>query len=131
MIYLRTLNLGAGCFSCRDAVYQRTAGVTEVISGYTGAHTDDPGYREVCSGTTGHAEALQVTFDAEIVPEDIILGLFFTGHDPSSLNRQGYEVGTQYLSAMFYHDEAECQRLAHAIESAQSLLVSPLVTTLV
>src|SRR5690625_5632724 len=108
---LRTLTLGAGCFWCLDAVYQRTAGATEVISGYTGGHTDDPGYREVCSGTTGDAEALQVTFDAEIVPADIILGLFFTGHDPSSLNRQGYDVGTQYRSAMFYRDERKSTRL--------------------
>ena len=127
---LRTLTLGAGCFWCLDAVYQRTAGVTEVISGYTGGHTDDPGYREVCSGTTGHAEALQVTFDAEVVPDDIILGLFFTGHDPTSLNRQGYDVGTQYRSAMFYRDEAERQRFAQAIDSAQSLFESPIVTML-
>ena len=104
---LRTLTLGAGCFWCLDAVYQRTTGVREVISGYTGGHTDDPGYREVCSGMTGHAEALQVTFDADIVPEEVILGLFFTGHDPTSLNRQGYDVGTQYRSAIYTTDPSQ------------------------
>ena len=130
MSYLRTLTLGAGCFWCLDAVYQRTVGVTEVISGYTGRHTEDPGYREVCSGTTGHAEALQVTFDADIVPEDVILGLFFTGHYPTSLNRQGYDVGTQYRSAMFYRDETEKQHFGQAIESAQTLFDDPIVTIL-
>src|SRR5699024_1337741 len=90
----------------------------------------DPGYREVCSGTTGHSEALQVTFDAEDVPDDIILGLFFTGHGPTSLNRQGYDVGTQYRSAKFNREEAERQRFAQAIDSAQSLFESPNVTTL-
>src|SRR5699024_1781286 len=121
---LRTLTLGAGCFWCLDAVYQRTAGVTELISGYTGAHTDEPGYREVCSGATGHPEALRVTFDAEVVPVDIILGLCFTGHDPTSLSRQGYDVGTQYRSAMLSRDEAERQRSAQAVDSSQSLFES-------
>ncbi|WP_432791137.1 peptide-methionine (S)-S-oxide reductase MsrA [Brevibacterium sp. K11IcPPYGO002] len=130
MTDLRTLTLGAGCFWCLDAVYQRTTGVREVISGYTGGHTDNPGYREVCSGMTGHAEALQVTFDADIVPDEVILGLFFTGHDPTSLNRQGYDVGTQYRSAMFYRDETEKQHFAEAIESAQTLFDDPIVTTL-
>ena len=102
---MQTLTLGAGCFWCLDAVYQRTRGVSSVISGYTGGDVDHPTYEQVCSGTTGHAEALQVTFDEEIVPEEVILGLFFTGHDPTSLNRQGNDVGTQYRSAMFYRDE--------------------------
>lgn len=127
---LRTLTLGAGCFWCLDAVYQRTTGVTSVISGYTGGHTTDPHYRAVCSGTTGHAEALEVTFDAEVVPESVILGLFFTGHDPTSLNRQGYDVGTQYRSAMFYSDEDEKARFAAAISEAQEYFDAPIVTTL-
>ena len=130
MSELRTLTLGAGCFWCLDAVYQRTTGVTSVRSGYTGGHTTDPHYREVSSGTTGHAEALQVTFDPEIVPESIILGLFFTGHDPTSLNRQGYDVGTQYRSAMFYRDGEEKARFAEAIEAAQEYFDKPIVTTL-
>lgn len=130
MSELRTLTLGAGCFWCLDAVYQRTRGVTSVISGYTGGHTPDPHYREVCSGTTGHAEALQVTFDPEVVPESVILGLFFTGHDPTSLNAQGHDVGTQYRSAMFYADAAEKAEFASAIENAQEHFDKPIVTTL-
>lgn len=130
MSELRTLTLGAGCFWCLDAVYQRTTGVTSVISGYTGGHTADPHYREVCSGTTGHAEALQVTFDPAVVPENIILGLFFTGHDPTSRNRQGYDVGTQYRSAMFYSSDEEKARFAAAISEAQEYFDAPIVTSL-
>lgn len=130
MSELRTLTLGAGCFWCLDAVYQRTTGVTSVISGYTGGHTPHPHYREVCSGASGHAEALQVTFDPEIVPESVILGLFFTGHDPTSLNAQGYDVGTQYRSAMFYADDDEKARFEAAIAEAQQIFEAPIVTTL-
>ncbi|RBP63093.1 peptide-methionine (S)-S-oxide reductase [Brevibacterium sanguinis] len=130
MSELRTLTLGAGCFWCLDAVYQRTTGVTSVISGYTGGHTPNPTYREVCSGTTGHAEALRVTFDPGIVPTEVILGLFFTGHDPTSLNAQGYDVGTQYRSAMFYSDEEERAEFARAIDDAQRHFDRPIVTTL-
>ncbi|MCM1013636.1 MULTISPECIES: peptide-methionine (S)-S-oxide reductase MsrA [unclassified Brevibacterium] len=130
MSELRTLTLGAGCFWCLDAVYQRTKGVTSVVSGYTGGDTPDPHYREVAGGTTGHAEALQVTFDPEIVPESIILGLFFTGHDPTSLNRQGYDVGTQYRSAMFYRDDDEKAEFEQAIAEAQEYFDDPIVTTL-
>lgn len=130
MSELRTLTLGAGCFWCLDAVYQRTTGVTSVISGYTGGHTAHPHYREVCSGTSGHAEALEVTFDPAIVPESVILGLFFTGHDPTTLNAQGYDVGTQYRSAMFYADEDEKSRFAAAITEAQEFFTAPIVTAL-
>lgn len=127
---METLTLAAGCFWCLDAVYQRTRGVVEVVSGYTGGRTANPDYYSVCSGTTGHAEALQVTFEPEIIGEDIILGLFFTGHDPTSLNRQGHDIGTQYRSAMFYRDEAERERFAAAIADAQQHFDDPIVTTL-
>lgn len=127
---MQTLTLGAGCFWCLDAVYQRTHGVSSVVSGYTGGSVDHPTYEEVCAGTTGHAEALQVTFDPEVVPENIILGLFFTGHDPTSLNRQGNDVGTQYRSAMFYRDEEERARFADAIAQVQAQIDRPVVTTL-
>ncbi|HJG78918.1 MAG TPA: peptide-methionine (S)-S-oxide reductase MsrA [Brevibacterium senegalense] len=127
---MQTLTLGAGCFWCLDAVYQRTRGVSSVISGYTGGDVEHPTYEQVCSGTTGHAEALQVTFDPEIVPEDVILGLFFTGHDPTSLNRQGNDVGTQYRSAMFYRDEQERERFAQILTSVQDQIGRPVVTTL-
>lgn len=127
---MQTLTLAAGCFWCLDAVYRRTRGVTDVISGYTGGEVENPDYYSVCAGITGHAEALQVTFDEAIVPAEVILGQFFTGHDPTSLNRQGNDVGTQYRSAMFYRDEDERARFAAAIEHAQELFDQPIVTTL-
>lgn len=127
---MTTLTLGAGCFWCLDAVYQRTRGVTSVISGYTGGEVDHPTYEQVCSGTTGHAEALQVTFDESVVPADVILGLFFTGHDPTSLNRQGNDVGTQYRSSMFYRDEDERAYFQQALDQVQAQLDRPVVTTL-
>ncbi|GAB3049147.1 peptide-methionine (S)-S-oxide reductase MsrA [Sediminivirga luteola] len=124
------LTLAAGCFWCLDAVLRRTRGVEEVVSGYTGGHTPDPDYESVCSGTTGHAEAVRVRFDENVVPEQVILDIFFTSHDPTSLNRQGHDVGTQYRSAMFYRDEAEKERFAAAIKAQQANWDRPIVTTL-
>ena len=98
---------GGGCFWCLDAVYRRVRGVLAVESGYTGGDDPAPSYESVCTGTTGHAEAVRVRFDAAVVPPEVIMDLFFTGHDPTSLNRQGADVGTQYRSAVFAHDEAE------------------------
>lgn len=125
-----TLTLANGCFWCFDAVLRRARGVTDVVVGYTGGHVADPTYYQVCSGASGHAEALEVTFDPQTIPEDVILGMFFTTHDPTSLNRQGHDVGTQYRSAMFYRDPAEKQRFAHAITRAQQFYDKPIVTTL-
>ena len=99
--------LAGGCFWCLDAVYQRTRGVHSVISGYTGGSDPAPTYRTVCGGNTGHAEAVAVTFDPAVVPAEVILDMFFTTHDPTTLNRQGYDVGTQYRSAMFPLDAAQ------------------------
>lgn len=99
---IHTFILGAGCFWCMDTIYRKTVGVSSVVSGYIGGHTPNPDYREVCGGTTGHAEAVAVTFDASVVPADVILDMFFTGHDPTTLNRQGYDVGTQYRSAIYW-----------------------------
>ncbi|GAA1998750.1 peptide-methionine (S)-S-oxide reductase MsrA [Brevibacterium samyangense] len=127
---MQTFTLAAGCFWCMDAVYRRTKGVTAVESGYTGGHVENPSYYAVCSGTTGHAEAVRVTFDEDVVPPEVILGMFFTGHDPTSLNRQGNDVGTQYRSAMFYRDEEEKEYFAAAIEQAQEIFPRPIVTTL-
>lgn len=127
---MKTLTLAAGCFWCLDAVYQMTKGVESVVSGYTGGQMENPDYYSVCSGTTGHAEALQVTFDENIVPEDVIIGMFFTTHDPTSLNRQGHDVGTQYRSAMFYRDEAEKKYFQSEIDKYQKLFDRPIVTTL-
>ncbi|NHU85738.1 peptide-methionine (S)-S-oxide reductase MsrA [Kocuria sp. JC486] len=125
-----TFVLAGGCFWCLDAVYRITRGVTDVVSVYTGGHTDHPDYHGVCTGTTGHAEAVAVTFDPDVVSEDTILDIFFTGHDPTTLNRQGHDVGTQYRSAMFPADAEQEQVFAKAIERARPLFEDPIVTTI-
>lgn len=126
---LQTFVLAGGCFWCLDAVYQRTRGVSSVISGYTGGVDPAPNYRSVCGGETGHAEAVAVTFDPSIVPADVILDMFFTTHDPTTLNRQGYDVGTQYRSAMFPLN-ADQEALFRAVAAKfAGLYPDPLVTT--
>jgi peptide-methionine (S)-S-oxide reductase len=104
---MKTYVLAGGCFWCLDAAYRVLRGVSEVVSGYTGGASSNPTYEQICTGRTGHAEAVAVTFDPEIIPSDVILDAFFTMHDPRQLNRQGNDVGTQYRSAMFYRDEEE------------------------
>ena len=99
--------LAGGCFWCLEAAYQEIEGVERVVSGYTGGHVEDPSYRAVCSGETGHAEAVQVTYAPEVLSYHDLLEIFFTIHDPTQLNRQGADVGTQYRSAIFYHDEGQ------------------------
>lgn len=99
--------VAGGCFWCLDAVYRTLDGVSDVVSGYTGGHTANPSYEQVCNGTTGHAEAVAVTFDETVIPDEVILDVFFTLHDPRQLNRQGADVGTQYRSAMFFADDAQ------------------------
>jgi peptide-methionine (S)-S-oxide reductase len=104
---MQTFVLAGGCFWCLDAVYRTLKGVSDVVSGYTGGETAHPSYEAVCTGRTGHAEAIAVTFDPEVIPAEVILDVFFTLHDPRQLNRQGADVGTQYRSAMFYTDDAQ------------------------
>ncbi|WP_207457219.1 peptide-methionine (S)-S-oxide reductase MsrA [Desertivibrio insolitus] len=104
---MQTFVLAGGCFWCLDAVYRTLRGVSDVVSGYTGGSFKNPSYEAVCTGATGHAEAVAVTFDPEVIPADVILDVFFTLHDPRQLNRQGADVGTQYRSAMFYRDDEE------------------------
>ena len=99
--------LGGGCFWCLDAVFRPLRGVEKVESGYAGGSTAQPSYRDVCSGTTGHAEVVQITFDSAVISFRDLLGVFFTIHDPTTLNRQGGDVGTQYRSVIFYHSEAQ------------------------
>jgi peptide-methionine (S)-S-oxide reductase len=111
MAQTETITLGGGCFWCLEAVFQRMEGVTDVVSGYMGGHVDNPTYRQVCSGDTGHAEVVQVTFDPAIVSLRDVLEVFFTIHDPTTLNRQGNDVGTQYRSAIFFHS-GDQERLA-------------------
>ena len=95
--------LAGGCFWCLEAVFEQLRGVEKVESGYAGGTVSDPSYKAVCTGATGHAEVVQVTFDPEVASFEDILGVFFTIHDPTTLNRQGNDVGTQYRSAIFYH----------------------------
>ena len=127
---LTTFVLAGGCFWCLDAVYQRTRGVHAVLSGYQGGHTTNPDYRQVCSGTSGHAEVVAVIFDEQVVPAEIILDMFFTVHDPTTLNRQGYDVGTQYRSAMFPLDQAQRELFEAAINKYAALYPNPIVTTI-
>ena len=99
--------LGGGCFWCLEAVYQELRGVSEVVSGYTGGHVDNPSYEQVCSGATGHAEVVQVSYDPTVVTYRDLVRVFFTIHDPTTLNRQGADVGTQYRSAIYYHSDSQ------------------------
>ncbi len=108
-----TITLGAGCFWCVEAVFQELNGVVSVTSGYMGGHVKNPSYKEVCAGTTGHAEVAQVVFDPAVVSVDEILEVFWQTHDPTTLNRQGADVGTQYRSAVFYHNDLQRQRAEH------------------
>ena len=117
---MTTYVLAGGCFWCLDAVYRRLKGVTEVVSGYAGGATLDPSYEEVSTGETGHAEVVQITFDESIIPSDVILDLFFLIHDPTTLNRQGADVGTQYRSAMYFTDDAQKETFEAAIERAKT-----------
>lgn len=126
--HVKTYVLAGGCFWCLDAVYRRLRGVTDVESGYTGGGYPNPDYYTVCNGTTGHAEAVKVTFDETEIPAEVILDVFFATHDPTTLNRQGYDVGTQYRSAMFYTDEEQRQEFVDGIERAQALWHAPIVT---
>ena len=125
---MRTFVLGGGCFWCLDAVYQKTKGVSAVVSGYTGGHDRNPDYYAVCSGTTGHAEVVAVTFDEDIIPAEVVLDMFFALHDPTTPNRQGYDVGTQYRSSMFYETTEEKILFEEAIGRNQSLWAHPIVT---
>ncbi|MCK6080820.1 peptide-methionine (S)-S-oxide reductase MsrA [Microbacterium sp. EYE_5] len=126
---MQTYVLAGGCFWCLDAAYRALDGVVEVESGYVGGSVPAPTYEQVCTGTTGHAEAVKVTFDEEVIPGDVILDAFFTMHDPRQLNRQGNDVGTQYRSAMFPADDAQRADFARAAERASDWWGGGLVTT--
>lgn len=122
--------LGGGCFWCLEAVYVELKGIEKVVSGYAGGDVNDPTYEQVCAGTTGHAEVAQITFDPAIIGYRDILDVFFAIHDPTALNRQGNDVGTQYRSAIFTHSEAQ-QATAHEIVaelSAAKVFDDPIVT---
>ena len=124
--------LGGGCFWCLDATFRDLDGVSAVVSGYAGGQIREPTYRQVCTGTTGHAEVVQITFDPKVVDYEDLLRVFFTLHDPTTLNRQGADVGTQYRSVIYWHSEAQratAERLI-AQMTAERLWEDPIVTEL-
>ncbi len=125
-----TATLGGGCFWCVEAIYQDVIGVHKVVSGYAGGEVENPTYQEVCSGTTGHAEVVQIAFDPTVISFEEILFIFWRTHDPTTLNRQGNDVGTQYRSVIYYHDE-EQKKIAEqsmAETDASDLWADPIVT---
>ncbi len=126
---LATATLGNGCFWCTEAIFQQLKGVASVASGYSGGQVINPSYREVCDGNTGHAECLQIQFDPKVISYEKLLEVFFTTHDPTTLNRQGADVGTQYRSVIFYHDEAQ-REVAEKVkkEFAPTIWDDPIVT---
>lgn len=119
-----------GCFWCTEAVFQQLEGVEAVESGYIGGHIADPTYKAVCSGDTGHAEAIKIAFDPEIIGYGDLLDIFFATHDPTQLNRQGNDVGTQYRSAIFPLSDAQRAEAQSGIERAQGDWSDPIVTTI-
>ncbi len=125
-----TYVFAGGCFWCIEAVYQRIQGVTTSISGYAGGTAADANYYAVASGETGHAEAVQVTFDENIIPKETILDIFFLIHDPTTKDRQGNDVGPQYRSALFYTDDTQKVEFKSAIERAQLQWDDPIVSEL-
>ncbi|HEY8426702.1 MAG TPA: peptide-methionine (S)-S-oxide reductase MsrA [Limnochordales bacterium] len=125
--------LGGGCFWCLEAVFQGVRGVHEVVSGYAGGHVEHPTYEQVCTGTTGHAEVVQITFDPSVISYEQILGIFFAIHDPTTPDRQGADVGPQYRSVIFYHSpeqRATAQRVIERLER-DGVWQAPIVTQLV
>ena len=133
MEHLETATLGGGCFWCVEAVYQRLQGVTAVVSGYMGGTVDRPTYEQVCGGKTGHAEVAQVTFDATATSFREILEVFFAVHDPTTLNRQGEDVGTQYRSVIFWHSEAQRDSAEAMVRelAKEGAYAGPIVTEIV
>jgi peptide-methionine (S)-S-oxide reductase len=123
--------LGGGCFWCLDAAYRRVEGVTGVVSGYAGGEDPRPTYQRVCSGVTGHAEVVQVEFDPAVISYRDILDVFWAIHDPTTLNQQGHDVGTQYRSIILTHDDAQRQAAEESRAAVQALWPKPVVTEIV
>ncbi|MBG88206.1 MAG: peptide-methionine (S)-S-oxide reductase [Verrucomicrobiales bacterium] len=128
---LQDLTLAGGCFWCVEAVYLRVPGVEKVVSGYMGGTTENPTYEQICQGNTDHAEVIRITFDPEKAAVKQLLEIFFTVHDPTTLNRQGNDVGTQYRSAIFYADDEQKHIAEEAMKSAQEKHTDPIVTQIV
>ncbi len=111
---------GGGCFWCVEAAFERVRGVESVVSGYAGGHADDPSYREVCNGTTGHAEVVQVTYDTDEISYEDLLEVFFTMHNPETKDREGPDTGSQYRSIVLYHDESQKEAVESYIDELES-----------
>lgn len=125
---LEIATLGGGCFWCVEAIFQQQPGVTKVVSGYAGGEEENPTYQSICSGTTGHAEVIQITFDPKVVSYNELLHLFWRSHDPTTLNRQGNDVGTQYRSTLLYHSNEQRNAAEKSREQAQEYFEDPIVT---
>ncbi|MRT15829.1 peptide-methionine (S)-S-oxide reductase MsrA [Vitellibacter sp. q18] len=126
---MELMTVGGGCFWCIEAILKEINGVTKVVSGYTGGTAPGkPTYREVCSGLTGHAEVVQLTFDPDIINYEDLLIVFMTSHDPTSLNRQGGDVGTQYRSVIYYHNERQREIAEKVLKDMQPYYENPIVT---
>jgi len=119
---------GGGCFWCVEAIVQRLEGIESVVSGYSGGKTTDPTYREICSGTTEHAEVVQVTYDADIISYEDLLTIFMTSHDPTTLNRQGADRGTQYRSIILYHNDEQKMIADKVMNNLKDVFPDPIVT---
>ena len=120
--------LGGGCFWCLEAIFEKLNGVTSVVSGYAGGRTENPTYREVCNGDTGHAEVIQIHFDPDYIALEDILNVFWQAHDPTTLNRQGNDAGTQYRSTIMPHDEKQKRIAIESIEKWEEKFDSPITT---
>lgn len=126
---MQIATVGGGCFWCTEAVFQEVKGVEKVISGYSGGNAPGrPTYREICSGLTGHAEVVQITFDANVISYEDILVIFMTTHDPTTLNKQGADHGTQYRSVIYYHDDKQSQMAKQVINQVAAYYDNPIVT---
>lgn len=127
---VKIATLGNGCFWCTETIFKRLNGVEAVKSGFSGGNIKNPAYREVVTGRTGHAEVLQIKYNADVISFEKLLSVFFATHDPTTLNRQGNDVGTQYRSAIFYHDEVQkniAEKTIYELESAK-VFSSPVIT---
>lgn len=128
---MKTYTLAGGCFWCLDGVYGQIKGVESVVSGYSGGKIVEPSYEQVSTGTTGHAEVVQITFDEKIIPKDVILDIFFLIHDPTTKDRQGNDIGPQYRSVMFYADDNQQQEFMDAVTRAKKHWSDQIVTEIV
>jgi peptide-methionine (S)-S-oxide reductase len=127
----QTVTLGGGCFWCVEAVYERLPGIVSVTSGYAGGQTDNPTYEQICTGRTGHAEVVQIEFEPEKISYEKIIDLFWQAHDPTTLNRQGADTGTQYRSIILTTDDEQARLARQSMERAQPGFKSPIVTEII